>query len=173
VHVCAAFYGHPAVFVEPSHEAIRLARQEGFSARMLPGVSAEDCLFADLAVESQLFGWQSYEATDFLGMRRRFDPSAALILWQVGLLGERSVRKGMGCRPERLQRLTDVLRRSYPPRHPVILYEAAQFPIADPVIDRTTLASLPGKQVAPATTLYIPPLPSRPMNRTVARWLRE
>src|SRR5919197_1068481 len=45
--VCAAFYGHPGVFVYPSHEAIRQARDEGFEARMLPAVSAEDCLFAD------------------------------------------------------------------------------------------------------------------------------
>src|SRR5688500_6516418 len=51
LHVCAAFYGHPGVFVHPSHEAIRRARSEGFAARMLPGVSAEDCLFADLAVD--------------------------------------------------------------------------------------------------------------------------
>ena len=45
--VCAAFYGHPGVFARPGHEAIRLARDEGFPARMLPAVSALDCLVAD------------------------------------------------------------------------------------------------------------------------------
>ena len=35
--VCAVFYGHPGVYVKPSHEAVRRARKEGFEARMLPG----------------------------------------------------------------------------------------------------------------------------------------
>src|SRR5206468_2355822 len=46
--VCVVLYGHPGVFVTPSHAAIRQARREGFEATMLPAVSAEDCLFADL-----------------------------------------------------------------------------------------------------------------------------
>ena len=86
-HVCVAFYGHPGVFVNPSHEAIRRARAEGFEARMLPGVSAEACLFADLGVDPSAFGCQSYEATDLLARGRPIDPSAALILWQIGVLG--------------------------------------------------------------------------------------
>src|SRR3970282_2169154 len=73
--VCAAFYGHPGVFVRPSHDAIRRAPREGFPARMLPGVSAEDCLVADLGVNPGEIGSQSFEATDFLGYRRRFDSS--------------------------------------------------------------------------------------------------
>src|SRR5687768_17291577 len=32
--VCAAFYGHPGVFVYPSHEAIRRARAEGIRTIM-------------------------------------------------------------------------------------------------------------------------------------------
>src|ERR1700733_4164005 len=34
--ICAVFYGHPGVFVAPSHAAIPRARAEGFEARMLP-----------------------------------------------------------------------------------------------------------------------------------------
>ena len=49
--VCAAFYGHPGIFVTPSHDAVRRARAEGYPARMLPAVSAVDCLFADLGVD--------------------------------------------------------------------------------------------------------------------------
>ena len=40
--VCVAFYGHPGVFAYSPHEAIRRAQAEGFSAKMLPGISAED-----------------------------------------------------------------------------------------------------------------------------------
>src|SRR5581483_9927716 len=43
--VCAAFYGHPGVFVRPGHEAVRRARSEGFAAEMQAAVSTEDCLF--------------------------------------------------------------------------------------------------------------------------------
>ena len=87
--VCAAFYGHPGIFVSPSHQALLTARAEGYPARMLPAVSAEDCLFADLGVDPGEFGCQSYEATDFLLRRRQVDPSAALVLWQVAVIGER------------------------------------------------------------------------------------
>ena len=50
--VCVALYGHPGVFVQPSHEAIRRARAAGWEARMLPAISAEDCLYADLVPAS-------------------------------------------------------------------------------------------------------------------------
>ena len=171
--VCAAFYGHPGVFVSASHASIRRARQEGFSARMLPGISAEDCLVADLGVDPGEVGCQSFEATDFLICRRKFDPSSSLILWQVGVLGESRVKKGRACRPERLEVLTGRLRRHYPARHRVVLYEAAQFPICDPVITRISLAKLPQQTVWPMTTLYVPPKPSRVEDLRVLRWLDE
>lgn len=171
--VCAAFYGHPGVFVWPAHEAIRQARAEGYSARMLPGVSAEDCLFADLGVDPGDRGCQSFEATDFLALRRRFDPSSSLILWQVGALGEPSVRLGMTCRPERLQVLVSRLRRSYPARHPVILYKASQFAICDAVIRKTTLARLPREVVPAMATMYVPPLPPAAPDARVLRWMYE
>ena len=171
--VCAAFYGHPGVFVRPSHDAIRRARREGFPARMLPGISAEDCLFSDLGLNPGESGCQSYEATDFLAHRRRFDSTAPLILWQVGVLGESSVRGGMRGRPERLAVLAQALRKHYGPRHPLVLYEAAQFPICNPRIERIRLARLPRAAVMPMTTLYIPPKPSRPMNKAIAAWLAE
>jgi siroheme synthase len=173
LHVCAVFYGHPGVFVHPSHDAIRRARREGYRARMLPGISAEDCLFADLGLDPGENGYQSFEATDFVGCRRRFDASTPLILWQVGVLGEPSVRQGMVCRPERLKALTALLRRHYSPRHQVIVYEAAQFPVCEPIIERLTLAKLPATTVRPMATLYIPPRPSRDLSPQVARWMSE
>ena len=171
--VCAVFYGHPGLMTDASHDAIRRARLEGFSARMLPGISSQDTLFADLDVDPGASGCQSFEATDFLRRRRRFDPTSALVLWQVGVLGESTSRIGMTCRPERLRVLTDTLRRHYSDRHPVILYEAAQFPICDPMIDRITLAQLPRQIVRPVTTLYIPPKPTRRDDPEIRRWLER
>jgi hypothetical protein len=37
---------------------------DGFDAVMLPGISAEDCLFADLGIDPGMIGCQSFEATD-------------------------------------------------------------------------------------------------------------
>ena len=87
LNVCAVFYGHPGVFAYPTHEAIKQARHEGFRAQMLPGISAEDCLFADLGIDPGRNGCQSFEATDFLIRRRKFDPTSALILWQIAMTG--------------------------------------------------------------------------------------
>ncbi|OAX34568.1 hypothetical protein K503DRAFT_832959 [Rhizopogon vinicolor AM-OR11-026] len=62
-HVLGVFYGHPGVFVSPSHRAIAVARQEGYKARMLPGISAEDFMFADLEFDPAYSGCRTCEAT--------------------------------------------------------------------------------------------------------------
>ena len=171
--VCAVFYGHPGVFVQPSHDAIRRARREGFSARMLPGVSAEACLFADLGVDPGEVGCQSFEATDFLASRRRFDPTSVLILWQVGMLGEPSIREGMEGRTDRLRVLTAALRRHYPARHRLVLYEASQFPVSEPIVMRIRLSALPATPVLPMTTIYVPPLQSRSLDPRIMEWFDD
>jgi uncharacterized protein YabN with tetrapyrrole methylase and pyrophosphatase domain len=170
---CAAFYGHPGVFAQPSHAAIRRARAEGFKARMLPGISAEACLFADLLVNPGAGGCQSFEASDFLLARRRFDPTSHLILWQVGMLGEPSVRPKMASRPERVRVLTSTLLRHYPARHRVTIYQAAQFPVCDPNVTKVPLERLASQRLTPAMTLYVPPLPQRPQDQRIARWFSE
>jgi precorrin-3B methylase len=73
--VCAVAYGHPGVAAYPLHAAIRELRESGYAATMLPGISAEDCLFADLGIAPVTFGCQSFEATDFLMRQRPLDIS--------------------------------------------------------------------------------------------------
>jgi uncharacterized protein YabN with tetrapyrrole methylase and pyrophosphatase domain len=153
--VCAAFYGHPGVFVLPSHGAVGQARREGLDARMLPGVSAEDCLFADLGVDPARGGCQSYDATDFLVHGRRVDTSAALILWQVGVVGELGYADRVD--PKRLAVLVERLVGEYPRDHEVVLYEASPFPIAGPRVERVPLRALGDADVTTLTTLYVPP----------------
>jgi uncharacterized protein YabN with tetrapyrrole methylase and pyrophosphatase domain len=155
--VCVAFYGHPGVFVQPSHEAIRLAHREGFAAKMLPGISAEDCIFADLGVDPAQEGCQSFEATDFLLRRQRFNPCSALILWQVGVIGEFSVRMSGSYDTGGLQLLATRLRRHYPTDHEVVVYEAAQYPVCAPTILRIPISDLPSVAMPPLATLYVPP----------------
>jgi hypothetical protein len=154
--VCAAFYGHPAVFVQPSHAAVARVRARGLPAVMLPGVSAEDCLFADLGVDPSTSGCQSYEATDFLVHRRQIDVTAALVLWQVTAIGVATYEPTLAATGLRV--LAEALRESYPARHEVTLYEASPFPIGAPVIERLRLGALGEATPTPLATLYVPPL---------------
>jgi uncharacterized protein YabN with tetrapyrrole methylase and pyrophosphatase domain len=167
-NVCAVFYGHPGVFVYPSHKAVRLARQEGYEAFMVAGISAEDCLFADLGVDPSSHGHQSYEATDFLVRKRRFDPHAGLILWQIGVIGDRSVRKVGTCNEEGLAILIEVLQEDYGAEHEVVVYEAAQWTIAEPSIQRVALAELGGARITPISTLYVPAKPDVPIDQEMS-----
>jgi len=155
LEVCAVFYGHPGVFVFPSHEAIIRAREEGFEARMLPAISAEDCLFADLGVDPGRAGCQSFEATDFLVRKRRTDVSIPLILWQIGSLGRVEFSSNYDNR--NILVLSETLQSLYGPTHEVVIYEAAPGPLYAPVIEFTSLERLTGATVTPISTLYVPP----------------
>ncbi len=138
---CLAVYGHPGVFADPSHEAIRRARAEGFPARMLPAISAEDCLFADLEIDPATQGCQSYDATDFLVHPRTIELSAALILWQIGVIGE-STSHQEGSELSALPWLVERLCRLYPPDHACYLYQAGVYPGSEPLIQKTTIEAL-------------------------------
>jgi precorrin-6B methylase 1 len=161
--VCAVFYGHPGVFVYPSHEAIKQARLEGYSAKMLPGISAEDCLFADLGIDPARNGCQSFEATNFLIYKRKFDTGCALILWQIGCIGDPTFSlEPYGTHG--LHVLTEYLCQYYDASHPAIIYEAAEYPIFDPSIETVPLARLPEAQISPISTLYIAPRLPAPLD---------
>jgi siroheme synthase len=154
--VCGAFYGHPGVFAQVPHEAIARARAEGVDAVMEPGVSAEDCLYADLGLDPGRAGCQHYEASQFLFYRRRIDPSACLVLWQVAHVGDRSLsRFATGEAHRRL--LVERLQEDYPCGHEVIIYEAATSPIGTPRVERVRLDALPQAEFQMHSTLVVPP----------------
>jgi hypothetical protein len=155
LELCVVFYGHPGVFVFPSHEAIVRARQEGFEARMLPAISAEDCLFSDLGVDPGRRGCQSFEATDFLVRKRAIHIGVPLILWQIGSLGR--VEHTSNRENPHIPILVEVLQSSYEPKHEVVVYEAASHPKCDPVIEFISLDRLAGAVITPISTLYVPP----------------
>ena len=155
--VCGAFYGHPGVFAYPPHELIRRARAEGHTAFMLPAVSSDDCLFADLGVDPALGGCQSYEATDFLINTHPLDTSSQLVLWQVGALCDWTYRRG-GYNLRALPLLVQKLSESYPPTHSVVLYEAPIFIGFPPSIVPTPLSALASAPITAGSTLYIPPV---------------
>ncbi|QRN02574.1 uroporphyrinogen III methylase [Legionella sp. MW5194] len=160
-HVCFVLYGHPSIFSKPGLEAVKQARMAGYFAKILPAISAEDCLFADLVMDPGSSGCQSFEATDFLIHQRQFDTSSHLVLWQIDAVGiinhESTNNKKTG-----LLLLLDYLKRSYQPADEIIIYEAAQYPGFEPIITRAQLRDLPDIQLSALSTLYIPPVRKAP-----------
>lgn len=167
--VCAAFYGHPGIFVYPGHAAVARARREGFRAWMLPGISSLDCLFADLGIDPAQTGCLIHHASDLLVRRLRPDPSALLVLLQISVIGE----PGYVDRPDwsRLLLLIEYLAEFYPPEHEVIAYEASPFPVLAPTAARVRLAKLAEARLTAGMTLVVPPAiaPPAPDSSMLAR----
>jgi uncharacterized protein YabN with tetrapyrrole methylase and pyrophosphatase domain len=158
LNVCFVLYGHPGVFADPAHEAMRRVRKAGYKAEMLPAISADACLFADLGIDPGATGCQSYEATDFIINHRRIDPRAALVLWQIGVIGEQGYKNDTSAwNREGVRILVEVLLEQYPPDHIVTIYEAARYVCFDPVIRTVRLDELAGAPVSAISTLYVPP----------------
>jgi RimJ/RimL family protein N-acetyltransferase len=170
--VCGAFYGHPGVFAGVPHDAIEAARNAGYPAHMEPGVSAEDCLYADLGIDPGRFGCQHFEASQLMLYRRRIDPSAYLVLWQVGVAGDRSLAR-FATGAHYRQVLVDVLTRDYDPGHEAIVYKVATLPTQQPRIERTSIAQLPAVDIDMHATVVIPPARALQPDEQVRQRLAE
>ncbi len=167
--VCGVFYGHPGVFAQAPHEAVAQAREEGFSAVMEPGISAEDCLYADLGIDPGKTGCQHYEASQLMFYQRRIDTSAVLVLWQAGIAGDRSFRR-FSTEPAYRQLLVELLAQDYPLDHPCTVYEAATLPIHRPRMDTIALRDLASVAMGAQSTLVLPPCqPLQPNPAMLAR----
>ncbi|OAX33396.1 hypothetical protein K503DRAFT_700462, partial [Rhizopogon vinicolor AM-OR11-026] len=155
--VLGVFYGHPGVFVSPSHRAIAVARQEGYEARMLPGISAEDYMFADLEFDPAVSGCNTCEATEILLRDKPLDPSVQNIIWQVGSVGV----VDMEFSKSKFHLLVDRLEKDFGPDHKVVHYIGAVLPQSTTTMDTFTIAELRkedvAKQFGTISTLYIPP----------------
>lgn len=154
-NVCAAFYGHPGVYAAVGHEAVRRGKAAGLPARMLPAVSALDCLFADLGIDPARGGLQVYEATSFFEMRPPVDPGATLLLLQVGMLGERGGSPSAAV-AARFAQLVEVLRRQYDGKREVMLYEASAYPGVAPTLVRFSLGDPEPPTPSVLATLCVP-----------------
>lgn len=164
--VCGVFYGHPGIFAWSPHKAVEVARAEGFQAHMEPGISAEDCLYADLGIDPGRFGCQHFEASQLLFYQRRIDPAGYLVLWQVGLVGDRSLGR-FQTGPAYRQVLVDLLGKDYPLDHEVILYRGATLPIERPRIRRIALSELPDVPITAEETVVLPPAETLKPNQDI------
>ena len=154
--VCAVFYGHPTMLVQSSLLAANMAVAAGYEVMILPGISAEACLFSDLRIDPSSCGWLSFEATDFLVHKRKADPASHLILWQIGLLGSISHIQKEGAIQRAILILLSHLSQWYQDTHLVYLYEAAQYPGFSYKANKVPLKDI-AQFLTPLTILYIPP----------------
>jgi len=162
--VCAIFYGHPGVFAYPSHKSIKIAKQEGFEAQMLPSISAEDCLYADLGIDPGDYGCQSYEATQLMFYNHSINPFSALIVWQIGVAGDVTLKQ-LAPANNGVEMLKQRLLEWYPEEHPVILYEASNVPLLPPRIENLKLADLCEVEVTTISTIYLKPISYPTLNK--------
>jgi len=114
-----------------------------------------------------------YEATDFLIRPRAFDPTASLILLQVGVIGLVDFTPGDVPNRDGLRILGEVLLRHYPAEHQVALYRSSQLPIFGPAIDWVPLETLDEAPLSVVSTLYVPALPKRRIEPRILARLQE
>lgn len=169
-HVCFVLYGHPCVYAKPGLDAVKKAKQKGYYAKILPAISAEACLFADLLIDPGSSGCQSFEASDFLIHQRQFNISSHLILWQINAIGildhETTNNKKIG-----ILLLLDYLTKYYEVTAQIIIYEAAQYPGFESKIIHMELKYLPDINLSSLSTLYIPPVKTTTCDQTILKAL--
>ncbi|KAG8720616.1 hypothetical protein FRC08_018689 [Ceratobasidium sp. 394] len=167
-NVFCIFYGHPGVCMTSAHRALTLARQEGYAARMLPGISSIDYMIADLEFEPGHNGCMVHQATDLLARNRRLNPSVHNIILQPSIVGAATLEKERS----KFQLLVDHLARDFGPDHKVVHYVGAALPQSSSAMVVFTIEDLRNEEVADrignASTLYIPPRDIDPVHPHVA-----
>lgn len=170
--VCGAFYGHPGVFAWAPHESIKQAKAEGFKAHMEAGVSAEDCLYADLGIDPGKYGCAHFEATQFLYQGKVFDPTSYLVLWQVAVVGDKSLSK-FSTPAKNKQVLVDLLLQTYPKDFEIILYECAVLPVEKTLINKIKLIDLVNAETSLKTTVVLPPCTKSKVNNDLIKMIEN
>ncbi len=169
--VCVLFYGHPCIYVDASLNAARQALKLGYRVNVLPAVSAQDCLFADLLIDPGTNGCVSFDATYFLIKAKEPDVTSHLVLWQLGSLGELGSPNEKRVK-SRLTVLANYLASYYGAEHKVIIYEAAQRPLLPFHSEEITLAELKDGHISRVSTLYVPPFQEADNNAQIIKELQ-
>jgi hypothetical protein len=165
-NVVLACYGSASTGVYPSHKAIERAREEGYQARMLPGISSLEMAYCDLGIDPaaqtpgghRQYGLTTTLADVWAAEPWRFSPMTALLLLQVSAIGIRGDADA-AMKADSVERLALLLERVYGRGHEVKLYHAGRS--SEPMLIRTTpIDRLPHQDVGNWTgiNLYVPPI---------------
>ena len=158
------------VFVSPFY--IVAYSSTGITADILPGISHEDSLFSDLAIDPYYHGGcQTLGATDFLLFNRQLLTDSHIVMRHVGSIGEQSFSTtGVGL--TNLSVLLKQLQKVYGLDYGVVHYYPSQYPTCKPFIDRRPLSDFLKPEVLktfmPFSTLYLPPMKTIAINPDMA-----
>jgi tetrapyrrole methylase family protein / MazG family protein len=166
-YVTVVLYGHPTFFSFPGLEAVKIAsKRHNIETLILPAISAQDCLLADLRIDAGENGMISVEAMSFIVFKRVFSPFYDLILWQLGAIGNISSNlKNKSVNGLRL--VMDKLLIYYPKDHEITLYEASMYPGVPCKIKKFSLQNLLEQDISTITTVYVPALDNKIIDHNV------
>ena len=159
-------YGHPTVFAESGLNIAKhfdTNKELNVKTVILPGVSALDCLFADMKIDPGGVGMTTYEVNDMLVYNKAIEPASHTVLWQVGMIGNLNTPK-YGADKAKLEYLKQHLLKYYDEEQDVYIYEAALYAAMPPIIKRFELQDLTEQAFTPISTVYIPPALKREKN---------
>ena len=162
--VTFAMGGHPIVGAEAPFLIYEMARLLGLEVVTLPGISAMDCLFAELMIDPCVNGLQMYEATDLLLRRHPLLPEVPALIWQIGVL-ETRLHTQRRSKPSRFDRFKAHVLQYYPPIHLVTAYFASQHPLMRSQILQFPMGEIGdyAEQLHAGFTLFIPAARVRPI----------
>jgi len=165
------FYGHPGVFVGPGFTALQKCRELNYPAQMLPGVSAVDCMFADLEFDPAFSGCLMVEASEYVLMKKKMDTHPPLVIWQAGVIGDATfAKKGTSDHVDILRRR---LLEDYPEDQTIIAYIAATLPGMKPDVEVGTIKDIEKMNINASSTCLVPPINIAAVNKEVVALLRE
>ena len=125
-------------------------------------------MYADLGIDPGKYGCTHLEASQFMFRNKSFDASSYLILWQVGIAGDKTLTK-FSTTAEYKQVLVDMLLQTYPAEFEIIIYECAVLPIDKTRIHTITLRELAQAEISLKTTIVFPPLRKTELNKAVVK----
>lgn len=160
--VTFAMHGHPIVGVYAPFLIKDTAGLLDLEVQVMPGISAMDCLFAELMVDPCVSGIQMYEATEMLLRRRPLQPDVPALIWQIGCV-ETALYTTRRSKPERFERLQSHLLHFYPPEHTVTAFYSTPHPLVRSDALRFALREMCAQAHAlhAGFTLFVPPATAR------------
>ncbi len=175
-NVCFLIYGHPTFFSSVVDKIKKRISSEDIIIQVMPGISAMDCLFADLKIDPGSMGLQSYDATEFLLYDEKFSTTSHLVLWQIAIIGEIGVVKNSKINLDKQKKAITILITKllihYPADHIVKLYVASQYPSIEFELVSIELQKLNEINISRLATLYIPPSKEKTINLDVINELK-
>lgn len=158
-HVVGVFHGHPGYFVSPARRSLAIARAEGYPTKLIPAISAPDCMFADLRVDPGVNGCQILMASSVLRDDCLLATSCHLVFLQITAVGD-STFSFTGYKNSQFSKFIEKLISVYGETQEAIYYLASIFPGCEPEIRAHPLIDYLRAEVrrnVGSGILYVPP----------------